>query len=116
MFNQRIKFVINRDTMWGDTFGLRMGIVRGDKIAVAQQVQFKQLTEEEAVIEGAHAMVLNRDDLQNLMDELWTVGIRPTEGTGSAGSLAATERHLADMRALVFKQHGALTPSQAPIQ
>ena len=115
MFTQKIKFVINRDTMWGDTFGLRMGIVSGDKIAVAQQVQFKQLTEEEAVIEGAHAMVLKRDDLQSLMDELWTVGIRPTEGTGSAGSLAATQAHLNDMRALVFKQYGALTPSQAPL-
>lgn len=40
---------------------------------------------------------------QQLMDELWQCGLRPTEGTGSAGSLAATERHLADMRALVFK-------------
>ena len=30
-------------------------------------------------------------------------GIRPSEGSGSAGSLAATERHLHDMRALVFR-------------
>lgn len=35
---------------------------------------------------------------QQLMDELWTCGLRPTEGTGSAGSLAATQAHLADMR------------------
>lgn len=38
---------------------------------------------------------------QILMDDLWNSGIRPTEGTGSAGSLAATERHLADFRKLV---------------
>jgi len=40
---------------------------------------------------------------QQLIDELWQCGLRPSEGTGSAGSLAATERHLADMRKLVFK-------------
>lgn len=39
---------------------------------------------------------------QNLMDELWSAGLRPTEGAGSAGSLAATERHLADMKAIAF--------------
>jgi hypothetical protein len=46
------------------------------------------------------------EEAQNLMDELWRCGLRPTEGTGSAGSLAATERHLKDMRALVAKSHG----------
>jgi hypothetical protein len=30
-------------------------------------------------------------------------GLRPSEGTGSAGALAATERHLKDMQRLVFK-------------
>ena len=40
---------------------------------------------------------------QELIDQLWQAGLRPSEGSGSAGSLAATERHLDDMRALVFK-------------
>jgi len=40
---------------------------------------------------------------QELMDDLWQCGIRPSEGSGSAGSLAATERHLHDMRAMVFR-------------
>jgi len=40
---------------------------------------------------------------QELMDELWRCGLRPTAGHGSAGAIAATERHLEDMRALVFK-------------
>lgn len=48
-------------------------------------------------------MRLEANDAQLFMDELWNAGLRPTEGTGSAGSLAATERHLKDMRALVFK-------------
>ena len=45
---------------------------------------------------------LDMEEAQELMDNLWQLGLRPTEGTGSAGSLAATERHLEDMRKLVF--------------
>ena len=37
-----------------------------------------------------------------LMDELWQCGFRPSEGSGSAGSLAATERHLRDMQAIAM--------------
>lgn len=46
---------------------------------------------------------LNTGDAQTLMDDLWRAGLRPTEGAGSAGALAATQRHLEDMRMLVFK-------------
>lgn len=40
---------------------------------------------------------------QTLMDDLWNAGLRPTEGSGSAGSLRSTEKHLADMRKIAFK-------------
>lgn len=45
---------------------------------------------------------LSMTDAQVLMDDLWHAGLRPTEGTGSAGALAATQGHLNDMRKLVF--------------
>ena len=51
------------------------------------------------------SLSLDMDDAQTLMDDLWKCGLRPTEGAGSAGSLAATERHLADMKRLVFDYH-----------
>lgn len=38
---------------------------------------------------------------QKLMDDLWDAGFRPSEGTGSAGCLAATQKHLTDMRKIV---------------
>lgn len=44
---------------------------------------------------------LETDEAQQLMDALWDCGLRPTEGKGSAGALAATQRHLDDMRKLV---------------
>ena len=49
---------------------------------------------------------LPMEGAQVLMDDLWHAGLRPTEGSGSAGSLAATQRHLEDMRTLVFKPMG----------
>lgn len=47
-------------------------------------------------------LVLSLETAQLLMDELWACGLRPSEGTGSAGSLAATERHLKDMKTIAF--------------
>jgi len=44
---------------------------------------------------------ITKDCAQGLMDDLWQCGIRPTEGAGTAGSMAATNRHLEDMRVIV---------------
>lgn len=49
------------------------------------------------------AMTISEEAAQKLMDELWTCGLRPSEGSGSAGMLAATQRHLADMQKIVSK-------------
>ena len=50
------------------------------------------------------AIRLSTLEAQALMDRLWKAGLRPTEGSGSAGALAATERHLTDMQTLVFEK------------
>lgn len=47
---------------------------------------------------------LSEGDAQSLMDELWGVGLRPSQGKGSAGQLEATRAHLEDMRSIVFKK------------
>ncbi len=43
---------------------------------------------------------IDKQAAQSLMDQLWNCGLRPSEGSGSAGALAATERHLTDMRSI----------------
>ena len=40
-------------------------------------------------------------ELQALMDELWRVGIRPSNGEGNVGQIGATRHHLKDMRKIV---------------
>ena len=54
-------------------------------------------------VEPQPTLSMRQDEAQQLMDELWRVGLRPSEGTGSAGAMAAVQAHLADLRALVFK-------------
>jgi hypothetical protein len=51
------------------------------------------------------AFRLSMVEAQALMDRLWMAGLRPTEGSGSAGALSATERHLKDMQTLVFEKN-----------
>lgn len=47
-------------------------------------------------------MTLTNQAAQMLIDDLWRCGLRPSEGSGSAGSLAATERHLKDMQTVAL--------------
>jgi hypothetical protein len=53
-------------------------------------------------IESPPSFTLTIMQAQQLMDDLWHCGLRPVEGAGSAGAMRAVERHLEDMRTLVF--------------
>ncbi len=65
--------------------------------------EFRAMSEGDLCLRQEPTFELSQDVAQQLMDELWNCGLRPTEGTGGAGSLAAVNRHLEDMRTLVFK-------------
>jgi hypothetical protein len=52
---------------------------------------------------GVPSFSLDTDSAQRLMDSLWDCGIRPTAGQGSAGQMAATERHLEDLRSIAYQ-------------
>lgn len=98
---------VSRDIMWQDSFKFYLWnetIRNGTSaISVANPTTFTNVPESDMGIQPLPMFNLRPDEAQNLIDELWRAGLRPTEGSGSAGSLAATERHLADMRSLVFK-------------
>lgn len=50
------------------------------------------------------SFILDDQMSQQLMDDLWHCGFRPTDGAGTAGAMRAVERHLEDMRTLVFNK------------
>lgn len=79
---------------------LSMLIEDGNKTSIVEPVTLREFPLEAV---STPFMRLNKNDAQQLMDELWQCGFRPSEGTGSAGSLAATERHLKDMQTIAFR-------------
>lgn len=54
--------------------------------------------------EVSPVLSLTQTDMQSLMDQLWSCGVRPTEGQGSAGAMAAVQEHLKDLRRLIFEK------------
>jgi hypothetical protein len=60
----------------------------------------------EAGMKTSATLVISRQEGEALMNQLWYCGLRPSE-VGSAGQLQATEKHLEDMRQLVFSPQGA---------
>jgi len=66
-----------------------------------KSIEFEKIPEGQRPEESTFC--LSYENAQTLMDDLWTCGLRPTEGTGSAGSLKATQDHLEDMRKIAFR-------------
>ena len=91
---------------FGRMIELNIAVDRSDgNIDIAKPLAFETI-EDGMFYAGAPAVVLSDSQAQLLMDELWNCGVRPSEGSGSAGSLAATERHLGDMQKIAFKLLG----------
>ena len=75
----------------------------GSRISIAkpQDLVLQELEPDHHATQAT--LTLTQKHAQALMDNLWSCGLRPSEGTGSAGSLAATERHLKDMQEITMK-------------
>ena len=84
-------------------------IATGDKQTRVKEVILERI-EDPAMAPCGPSFQISTDAAQTLMDDLWHAGLRPTEGTGSAGALRAVERHLEDMRTLVFKPNALAEP------
>ena len=97
---EKVRFYVE-NSQWYASIRLYARTEYGNGIAEAQPLSFE--AKEEAAISEPFLEVLP-EDAQSLMDALWQCGIRPTNGEGSGGQLAATQYHLEDMRKLVFKE------------
>ena len=87
---------------WSDSIDFVLFERRGDSVSYSTSISMFNPGTENAGEIIAPTFSLKNDEAQELMDNLWKLGFRPSEGTGSAGSLAATQKHLEDMRRLVF--------------
>ena len=76
----------------------RLAVVDGPKIVMATNLC---LTTADEGADFPPLMSVGPDMAQQMMDQLWDCGLRPSAGAGSVGQMAAVQAHLADMRALV---------------
>jgi hypothetical protein len=51
-------------------------------------------------VETSDVFTIPHETAQELIDSLWQCGLRPSEGSGSAGSLKATQDHLKELQAI----------------
>jgi hypothetical protein len=99
-FLRREQEIHARYAPWSQAVELFLFDRSGDQ---RRPIQFQATVISES-ISSEPSISLSEITAQRLMDQLWNCGFRPTEGTGSAGALAATQQHLADLRKIVFKE------------
>lgn len=75
----------------------------GDRYCLAEPIIMKTYGPEDAYKPIGPTLDIAEPAAQKLMDDLWDCGLRPSEGSGSAGQLAAVQYHLEDMRKLLSK-------------
>lgn len=80
-----------------------IGRTKEESFRVDGPIKMKPWDEEAYSADGVPDIQLSDTAAQKLIDGLWNAGLRPTQGSGSAGSFEAQRRHLEDMRQLVFK-------------
>lgn len=99
-----MKWIIDiRRTIWSAGFEVYIGGKDYDGIfSIAKPMVLERLEKDQIGAIRLPFATIPMDAAQSMIDALWHAGIRPTEGSGSAGSLAATERHLADIKAIAF--------------
>lgn len=96
---------------WGRSIEVLLAQRHGPALAVGWPVSFVDAQDAgKEIAEPTFSLTL--DAAQELMDGLWQCGIRPSEGSGSAGALAATERHLRDLQRLLFEERVAEAPAR----
>ena len=83
-----------RNRNWYDGIEILIRDKNNETNLVAQPITFEK---KDPAVMCEPTLTIQRDEAQQLIDELWYCGLRPTAGKGSAGSLAATEKHLEDM-------------------
>jgi hypothetical protein len=96
MNNLPFQFRIQRDLSFGpDTFPIHLYARMPDgRIAIPEAAITMRVIDPGDTPRAEPVLNVGKEALQSLIDELWHLGIRPTEGHGSTGQLAATEKHL----------------------
>lgn len=85
---------------WNHRVEVRLGVEdEKGNFSIAEAASFKPVDDGTRI---DPFVCLPPEAAQDLMNDLWRIGIRPAHGDGSAGQAAATQRHLDDLRTIAF--------------
>lgn len=85
---------------WGKVIDIAIFTqVVGVKYLAVKQLDIEDINTDDIPV----CLKMDPTSAQQLIDDLWDCGLRPSEGSGSAGAMMAVQNHLKDMQRLVFK-------------
>lgn len=89
-------------------FGNEFGVwIVGRDPASRKRLRSRIVFDEVPVEEGdsvSESFRLKNSEVQRIMDNLWSAGVRPSSGDGNEGALKAVQDHLKDMRDIAFQK------------
>lgn len=93
---------------YGDTVYLHIAAgsdeMRGDRLFRAKPIEMYEV--EHGMPPDVPAIEMRTSSAQRLIDELWSIGLRPTQMIEGEGERGAMKDHIADLRAIAFKSMG----------
>jgi len=89
--------------IWTDSIEL-VAFQRGEGKRGVVSTEFTIKEIEDGYLIDEPTLRLVGDEAQQIMNELWRVGIRPKDGSGAVAHTEAISAHLADMRTIAFNR------------
>ena len=74
--------------------------IQGKNRYIAKKLELTAAAERHVATEPF--LTIQRHEAQMLINDLWDCGLRPSEGSGSAGAMLAIQDHLKDMKTIAF--------------
>jgi hypothetical protein len=92
-------------------YRIKMGLRNEETgaLLIADAVTLTQVPADEPAPVDHAMLTLEPHEMTTLMDAMWNAGVRPSD-IGTPGHLAATTKHLEDMRKLVAHHAGVALP------
>ena len=106
----KIEVYVDKLFHLGKNIGLTIYQTTKDKVFVVSPLVFEE--HEPFSENGPPTFQLKMEEAQQLMDRFWDLGLRPSEGSGSAGAMLAVQKHLEDFRALTFSKLNVEKPGR----
>ncbi len=91
---------------WTDTINIYLRARSGNRKLVVTDLVLTELDPDEPV--ELQPLKFEKETAQRFMDELWNCGLRPSEGTGSAGAMRQAEDHIVTLKKEIDRLHTLL--------